>query len=79
MNDSMLSVKLLSSKWDNMVCKDRPEEDWVAQMDSSQKELDLHDKHLTVQFIRKILDTREREEFKMAIQHKYKLCTYIGS
>ena len=59
-----------------MKCRGHPKKSWVAQVGSLKKELDLQDKALNVKLLRKALDRREHEEFKVVLQHKSKLHLY---
>ena len=76
MSDKRLPGKLLSNKWNNKKCKGCPRKSWIAQGDSLRKELNLQDKVLSVNQIKRALDQRECEEFEVALQHKSKLHVY---
>ena len=66
MYDKMLPFKLLSNEWDKVKCKGCPRTPWFAQVDSWRKELDLQDKVLDIELIKKAFDERECEEFELA-------------
>ena len=55
MNDKRLPPNLLSNEWDKVKCKGRPRKSWLGQMDLLKKELDLQDKVLDIELIKKPL------------------------
>ena len=73
MKDERVPFKLLTNEWDKVECKGRPRRSQLALVKFLRKELDHQDQVLYIKLIKKALDQRECEEFKIALQHKPKL------
>ena len=54
MNDKRLPFKSLSNDWDKVKYKGHPKRSWLAQVDSLRKQLNLQDKVLDIELIKKI-------------------------